>query len=154
MNQFTKDDLLGRIQFKKEFKNYYIFQDTGEYDHTDLMLTACTKNTCYNIELKKRNYPIEDLSGSTILEKTKLDAFREAYREDPSRCLIYFNYYLTGSWIAFDMTDRIKYGVGLDSTGTMMLPSNTSACGELVNKEVVYLAYCQDIFRQDKIRIR
>lgn len=154
MNNFQTDDQEGRQQFKKEFRQYYVFQDTGEFCHTDIYMSACTSNTCYNLELKKRSYPINDISGSTILEKTKLEAFKQAYREDNSRCLVYFNYYLNGSWIAFDMTNRIKYDVGLDRTGRILLPATTSSCGELVMKDVVYLSYCQDMFRQDKIKVK
>lgn len=153
MNQFETDDQNGRQKFKKDFQKFYHIEDTQEFDHTDMLMTAYTTNKVYNVELKKRCYPIQELSGSTILEKTKLQAFREALRRDKDRQIIYFNYYLNGDWIAFDLTGRIKYNEGLQKTGIRELPCTSSIDTGSRDKEVVYLYYVNNMYVQDRIHI-
>jgi hypothetical protein len=151
MNNYEADDLIGRNRFKEEFGSHYIFQDTTEFAHTDIMMTACTKSLCYNTEIKNRNYSIDEIADSAILEKIKLDAFREQYRKDCNRCLIYFNYFTDG-WVAYDMTNRIRYAEGLNKTNTMLLPATTSEDNGAKEKEVVYLCRTNNMYVQDKIR--
>ncbi len=154
MNQFQSDDQIGREMFKKEFGKYYHMQDTNDYDHTDIMLTACTNGCRYNAEIKKRNYFIEDLSGSTMLEKTKLDYYRQQYRQECTRCLTYFNYYSNGSWISFDMTGRIAYNEGLNRVYIIQLPATTSIDTGIRDKEVIMLSYTNNMYVQDKICLK
>jgi hypothetical protein len=152
MNNFETDDLKGRNKFKQEFGKYYRFTDTDEFDHTDIVMTACTNNIRYNAEIKKRNYDIEEISGSTLLEKIKLDAFKQAYREDNQTCLIYFNYYNNDSWIAYDMTGRIKYNEGINKIYKKDLPSTTSVSGYDKEKEVLYLCFTTNMYVCDKMK--
>jgi hypothetical protein len=152
MDNFQSDDAIGRNKFKTDFGHLYKFEDTNEFDHTDLRMTACTSGCRYNVELKKRYYCINDISGATILEKIKLDAFREAYRQDKTVCQLYFNYYFD-DWIAFDITRRIKYGVGLDNQGVMQLPCTTSVDNGLKDKDVIFLAYTTDMYVCDRMKI-
>lgn len=152
-NKFDRDDQIGREKFKQDFNKHYHIEDTQEFDHTDMMMTGITNHKTYNVELKKRNYDIQELSGSTILEKTKLDAFREAQRHDKDRSIVYFNFYNDWSWIAFDLSGRIKYNEGLNKIGKHRLPKNTSDNGEMIDKEVIYLHYTNNIYVQDRIYI-
>lgn len=150
MNNFQYDDLQGRMKFKEDFGKYYIIQDTDHFDSTDVHLTACTTCQAYTTEIKKRSYDMEVLSASTIIEKTKLDAFRQIHKEHPERCLTYFNYY-NGGWISFDITNRLNYMVDLDHRGKKMLPRTTSGNNELVEKDVLYLCYTSNMYVKDKM---
>lgn len=151
MNNFETDDLIGRKKFKQDFRKHYIMQDTQEYDHTDIMLTACTTGCIYNTEIKNRSYSIDEIGNSSYLEKTKLDYFREQYRHDSSICYVYFNYYSDGGWIAFDMSNRIKYGLGLDKQSQMLLPATSSYDNGSKMKDVISLSYTNSIYVQDKM---
>jgi len=152
MNKFNRDDLLGRDRFKSDFGNNYQFEDTSEYAHTDIMMTACTNNSCYSTEIKNRSYLLKEISGSTWLENIKLEAFREGYRDDEDRCLIYFNYYPDG-WIGFDMTNRIRYNEGLGNEFDMELPTTTSYNNGIKNKTIISICYTNNMLVQDKICI-
>jgi hypothetical protein len=151
MNNFQEDDAIGRSKFKTDFGHYYKFQDTQEFDHTDLYMTGCSNGCRYDVEIKNRSYCIDEISDSTIMEKIKLDHFREVYRQDNDRCLIYFNYMLDG-YISYDMTGRIKYNEGLCNTGTMMLPATTSEDNGLREKAIVGLCYTTSMYINDKIK--
>lgn len=153
MNNFQYDDLQGRNQFKQDFNKYYIIKDTTEYASTDVQLTACTNSTItYEVEIKKRNYNIDVLSASTMIEATKLNYFRQLHKNNPEICLIYFNYYNDG-YIAFDMSNRLNYGVNLDRKGQKLLPHYTSICGDMVMKDINYLSYTSNIYVKDKMCI-
>lgn len=157
MNNFQYDDLQGRNKFKQDFNKYYIIKDTSEFDITDVQMTACTNSTnnsatsiTYEVEIKKRNYNIDVLSASTMIEATKLNYFRQLHKEEPNKCLIYFNYYNDG-WIAFDITNRLNYGVNLDRKGQKLLPNHTSICSDMVMKDINYLSYTNNIYVKDKM---
>lgn len=151
MNDFEQDDLIGRERFKKDFGHHYRFQDTDEYNHTDLYMTACTSGCRYSTEIKNRYYSIDEIGDSSILEKIKLDAFKELHRQDKDICLIYFNYYTDG-WVAFDMSGRITYLEGLDRQGKMELPATTSVDNGIKEKDVIYLYRINNIYVQDKMK--
>ena len=150
MNNFQKDDLKGRDRFKDDFKNYYMFEDTNEYAHTDLMMTGCCNNSCYSTEIKNRSYCLTEISGSTYIEKIKLDYFREQYKQDEKRQLIYFNYYPDG-WIAFNMSDRIRYDEGLDNNINIQLPQTTSYNNGLKNKDIISLCVMNNMYVKDNM---
>ena len=150
MNNFKKDDAIGRVRFKSDFNDYFMMEDTSKYAHTDIMMTGRSKNICYSTEIKNRSYCLQDISGSTYLEETKLDAFRQQYNEDNDRCLIYFNYYPDG-WIAFDMSNRIRYDEGLDNQINIQLPKTSSINKGLRNKEIISICHTSNMYVQDKM---
>lgn len=152
MDNFETDDAVGRNKFKKDFGHLYIFQDTDKFNSTDLMMTGCSRShPTYDLEIKNRNYSIKEICDSTFLEQIKLDAFKERFKREPDRCLIYFNYYNDGNWIAFDMTRRIKYDKGLDNQFNMDLPSTSSVEGYMKEKDIVGLCYTRStLYERDK----
>jgi hypothetical protein len=154
MNAFKKTDLVGRKKIKKEFGDKYIFEDTGDYDSTDLMATGITTGNIYNIELKVRNYSIEYLSGATYCEVPKITAFNESYKKEPERKLIYFNYCCNDSWIAFDMTNRIKHNINLDDFIQKDLKKTTCGNSDIIDKKILVLHFIQDIYIKDQMMVK
>lgn len=153
-SKFAKDDHRGRMLFKQEFGDKYIYRDTPDEARTDL---ECTGNTqshpTYQIEIKKRTYGIDFLSGSTMIEETKLIEFQRILETDPARKLIYFNFYLGGSWIAFDITNRLKHNL-LPPAVDHPYPSTTSEVGEDRIKKVRYLEFTNNEMINDKMKLK
>lgn len=153
MNNFTRDDQHGRLKFKTEFSNYYLINDTDEYDSTDMLMTGITNNSTYNVELKRRYIDIHKYSGSTIIEEIKVQAMKKKYQEDPERKIVYFNYYYDSNWIAFDITNRIKYNEWPELKNDIY-PASTSVDRGDKCKQVRYLSFTNNEKIKDKIMVR
>lgn len=153
MTKFEEDDLIGRNKFKKDFGKYYMMLDTEPCYGTDIYLTGKTKNNSYEVEIKKRYISIYMYSGSTLIEEKKLKDFKRTYEEDPQRKLIYFNYYLDNHWIAFDISNRLKYNMGLGEICNDIYPKSTSIDNGCKEKQVRYLSYTNDEYIKDRMCI-
>lgn len=151
MNEFEKSDNLGRNQFCKDFNKYYHIKETDQYAHTDLSLTACSTQKTYSVEIKVRTYCVEELTGSTMIEKTKVDYFKQLNRENCNQCLLYHNYDPRSSWISFDMSGRINYNCDLDKVYCKELPRTSVGDQQSRYKEIYYLHFQQNMYINDRI---
>lgn len=152
MNLYTEQERQDITLFRQEFERYYQIRPTEPFCQHDLNMTAYTTNQTYSIEVKKRQFLIETISASTIIEKSKIQHFQDLYMDNPGTCLVYFNYYFR-DWIAFDISNRIKYNQ-LPSYSVRELPCKSLESIGSVSKCVGYLSYTCNEYIKDRICVK
>ena len=86
----------------------YEFTPVGSYDPIDLYFTG--KTGTYSAEIKVRDSHIDQYPDYLIQE----DKFQALKREhDKGRTALYINFFADGSYIIFNISERIKRGVDL-----------------------------------------
>jgi hypothetical protein len=141
MNQFTKQDNQIRQRFANEFKKGILKVELPPaYASHDIDFTGKTSLTVYKVELKQRDYLIEDLIGGLYFEQSKYNHFKILNRLEPNAELLYFNYFKDG-WYSLNISNRFRQkSPDLDLVSTLV-PLTTLGSRELIQKQVCKLKY-------------
>ena len=115
MNKFEIMDNVGRKMFINHFNKYIKYVElTEEFCQHDINITGNTGIRSY-VEIKTcgKQKLIEDYSGSTIINQSKLNHFRQVLADQPARQCLFARYYTDGI-ILFDISSRIRLNEQLD----------------------------------------
>ena len=89
--------------------NFDIHFNPNMFDHFDVCFRSFNNPVLKNyaeIKVRSEKYTVNNLSGSTILEKVKLDYFIKLHQLEPDSKFWYINFFSNGILI-FDLTNRI-----------------------------------------------
>ena len=150
MNQFEKQDNKIRYRFLTEFeKGIKKFDLPQAYASHDIEFTGKTSLTVYKVELKERDYLVEDLIGGIFFEQAKKDWFQILHRLEPDAELLYFNYFRDG-WYSLNISNRFKTNSSDLELVSTMVPITTLASRTQIQKQICHLKYQPEL--GDKIR--
>ena len=152
MDEFEKDDNIGRDifakLFKHGFKSLWFAPPRCWFDASGVTLN--NKKLLYEIKYREK-YTVEKWSGSTWLEKYKRDCFNVFNKENPGFELYYICFWQDG-WTLFDVNRRIEAKTSeWVATFPNYAPRTTSINTGYTEKRIVLLRYNPGEYK-DKLR--